>query len=148
MLNEFEILVLAAALIVICGFVVGRRRLVWFIAAIVIALAAIPIGVVFDPEGTDVASMLLAWVGIGCLAVGLGGVRIMAHRSVSLDMLERIASGAETELANSPVFEGRLQDLDHYGVAFEDQGRWSLTAFGRFLEGFFCRIRKLLGWPL
>jgi hypothetical protein len=131
-LKSFEYLSLSAVGLISAVFYISRGRLYLytFLSAVILGAFAI--------SGHTLASTpeyFLTLVGVIFYFYGLLIVRIMLKRSVSLQLLARIAASDRRNLTLNPEIKGRFDDLVTYRLARTDQNQvCHLTPFGKMVS--------------
>lgn len=118
-------------------YLTGRRLRLYLIGCGAITLFVALAGVRFDwNPGWE--QWLIALMGIVLASSGLLTIRLMSMRSVSLDLLYRVAHEDEGSWKKTywEAVKKRLADIIRYRLGARVNGRLRLTGFGRFVANF------------
>lgn len=121
------------------AFALGRFGELLFVAL----GAAVVVGavVVAAAAQAPAADKVVLVAGLAAWFFGLGVVRVMAHRSVSLRLLARTAAGRDEDCGEE--IRGRLIDIDRYGLVSRRNGAYGLSAAGRLLAALLAVLYRV-----
>ncbi len=114
-----------------------RRQSPWILAAgwmAILGFAAIASWRAMDVLYGEFSMVIL---GLALYGAGLGIVRVLLARSVSLRLLSRCAGFRTSEVDEQ--FRSRLADITRYGLGTSAHGRYRLTGLGQ-------AVARVLGW--
>lgn len=129
-MSELDLFAAAAALWMAAAFALGRFGEVFFVVPgglAVVAGAAVALG---RPQAGAEGVLLAA--GLALLFAGLGILRVILHRSVSLRMLAVLRQGGLGSAGHEDI-RGRLSDVERFRLVRRGDGHYRLTAFGRLV---------------
>lgn len=127
-LKPFEYLSLSSVALISVSFYISRGRLYLYA---LMSLAIIGAFCILGRTLAGNAYYFLTLTGLLLYFCGLLIVRIMLTRSVSLQLLARIAASDRSNLTLNPEIKGRFQDLLMFGLGTVDQDQvYHLTPFG------------------
>ena len=130
-LKLFEYLSLTALTLISLAFYLTRGRLYLYALLCFIFIAAFSL---FTFEHTSQQDLLVTGTGLIFYAFGLLILQIMLKRSVSLQLLSRIAASDRRNLMFNPEIKGRFHDMGKFGLTTMDQtGSYCLSSFGWFI---------------
>jgi hypothetical protein len=141
-MNIFDLLAVGGAGLVTCGFALARFGEPLFVVIGVVTLIGATLAAFTFSGPLSGAVLLIA--GLALYFFGLGIVRVMLHRSVSLRMLAAFKTAADVEGSGDDI-RSRLVDLERYRLASCERGLYQLTRFGGAIAGTVAVLYQVTG---
>jgi hypothetical protein len=142
-MSSFDLIALVGAVALGVGFLLGRFGEVLFVGV----GSAVVVGALLAAAVSDepLAPSVLLVAGLALLFFGLGIVRVMTHRSVSLRMLARGSAGGIDDEGGIEDIGSRLVDIERFGLASCQGGEYRLTAAGNLVAAVVASLYRVTG---
>jgi len=143
-MNASDGIALAGAAVVTAAFVLGRISEVLFVGFSLAAILGASVACTANASPFWQTAAVAA--SLGLYFVGLGGVRVMLHRSLSLRMLEWYGSSAAESRSHAEIAQ-RLNDAERFHLVRREGETYRLTPLGRAVSWLVTALDRLVRIP-